>query len=586
MFLPRATAVNELGSAEQQILLELAAIDASNFRAAVQRILKLDAQILGVERVNLWIFETEPPSITCEEGYLASEDGYERGTRLLAEDNPRYFEAIHEEQVVAVDDARADPRTSGFAAGYLEPLGITSMMDAPVWLRGSLAGVLCHEHVGRLRRWTARDRELAVYVAQSLARALEARLRSRATFLADATALLTESLDIGAVPQRLAQLTVPMLGDWCVIDVVDGDGLRRLSATHIDPRKRPLFDELVPGRAGALFSTASAASSAAPLLLGEIAEGALEATCGSAEQARVLRQLGAESIMAVPLLAHGRVLGAISVGSGKPGHHYTLDDLEIAVHLTERAAVAIENARLYEELGEALRLRDEFLSVAAHELFTPIQSLQLAIEGLSGDGGQLGESEARRCLAVARRQVRRLRGLVDELLDAGHVRAGRGLALSLEKLDLASVVRDLVEELAAEIARSGSEVVVLAERPVVGRWDRMRIEQVVANLLSNALKFGRGEPISLSVDEVDDLGRVVVHSGGVAIEREQLERIFEPFRRAVSPREYGGLGLGLYIVRKIVAALGGAVWAESSPEEGSTFTVELPREGPREEARP
>jgi signal transduction histidine kinase len=182
-------------------------------------------------------------------------------------------------------------------------------------------------------------------------------------------------------------------------------------------------------------------------------------------------------------------------------------------------------------------------------------------------------------IEAATRQTRRLATLVDDLLDVSRITAGR-LALELEPVDLAQVTEEVLSHFAAEAERARCQVTLHTEGSVVGRWDRSRLEQVVTNLLGNAVKYGAGAPIDLSVAARDGMARLKVQDHGIGIAPERQARIFEQFERAVSSRHYGGLGLGLFIVRRIVESLGGSVGVESALEAGSTFTVELPLTGP------
>jgi signal transduction histidine kinase len=232
-----------------------------------------------------------------------------------------------------------------------------------------------------------------------------------------------------------------------------------------------------------------------------------------------------------------------------------------------------------------VRLRDEFLGIASHELKTPLTPLRLKLQLLQrqANGAKLGNAlEAERVsdsLDVALRQVRKLTDLVDNLLDVSRITAGR-LRLELEELDLSSVAAELLSRFAPSAVQLGCELELYAPQPVFGRWDRLRVEQVVTNLLSNALKYGAGRPVVVRVEEDGQRARLTVQDQGIGIAEEDLGRIFERFERAVSDRHYGGLGLGLYITRQIVEALGGSIEVESEPQHGATFTVLLPLTGP------
>ncbi|WP_257463476.1 sensor histidine kinase [Archangium lipolyticum] len=249
---------------------------------------------------------------------------------------------------------------------------------------------------------------------------------------------------------------------------------------------------------------------------------------------------------------------------------------------TEDKRQQAERERLLAELQEAVRLRDEFLSVASHELNTPLTPLSLRLQALAKtvetDPDSPLAERVRKEVDMMRRQVKRLSDLVNDLLDVSRISTGR-MKLQVEEVDLSEVAREVVARFIPEAERAGSGLELHLEGPVVGRWDRLRLEQVLTNLLSNAIKYGAGKPIHIHVQRSDGLARLLVRDEGIGIKPEALGRIFNRFERAVSERHYGGLGLGLYVTRQIVEAMGGTVKAESTPGQGATFTVELPRQG-------
>jgi PAS domain S-box-containing protein len=261
--------------------------------------------------------------------------------------------------------------------------------------------------------------------------------------------------------------------------------------------------------------------------------------------------------------------------------------VSIARDITDRTRDRLERERLYREAVDAIRARDEFISIASHELRTPLSALQLQIEMLltppRRDPSALPSPEhLGKKLQLAARQVDRLSRLIAELLDVSRI-TGRRLKLDREALDLAALARDLVERLAPDAAKANCALELDAREPVPGVWDRMRLEQVVTNLLSNAFKFGAGKPVRISVERDGAIARLSVADRGIGIATADAERIFHRFEQAVSTRVYGGLGLGLYIVRGLVEAHRGTVHVDSRPNVGSTFTIELPREPPPEE---
>ena len=244
------------------------------------------------------------------------------------------------------------------------------------------------------------------------------------------------------------------------------------------------------------------------------------------------------------------------------------------------ALSAVRQMRRAAELfGGAVRARDEFISVASHELKTPLTSLQLQIQLLARQLGRApdepgGEGPGRR-LAVIEQSTRRLSDLVNRLLDVSRLGSG-SLELSRERLDLAELVADCVARQRDRLEARGVQV-DLSAAPVSGEWDRLRLESVVNNLLDNALKYGEGRPVALRVEPAGDLARITVADQGLGIAREHQERIFGRFERAVGGRAFEGLGVGLWLVRAIAEAHGGEVSVESRPGEGATFTVLLPR---------
>jgi PAS domain S-box-containing protein len=238
-----------------------------------------------------------------------------------------------------------------------------------------------------------------------------------------------------------------------------------------------------------------------------------------------------------------------------------------------------ERARLLRKAQEEVRERDEFLSVASHELRTPVAALQLQLQMLQRAAqrslDELPEALGSK-LESLERQVRRIGVLVGELLDVSRMRLGR-LELAREPGDLSEIALDTVSHVRDEVERTGSRL-VLDLTPTPGSFDRSRIEQVITNLLANAAKFGQGKPVSLHVDPDGTRARIRVVDRGIGISAEDQTRVFDRFERAVPSQHFGGLGLGLYIARQIVEAHGGEIRVESSPGAGTTFTVLLPRE--------
>lgn len=249
------------------------------------------------------------------------------------------------------------------------------------------------------------------------------------------------------------------------------------------------------------------------------------------------------------------------------------EDLDLLQTFASMASAAANDVRLLEQTRDAVRARDHFLSMASHELNTPITTLQLQLEGLLRrlpDDPGIGERVTR-----AQKQVARLAGLVRELLDVSRITEGR-LRLSLDEVDLGTIVSEVVDRHTIDLETARCPITLRLEPGALGLWDRDRIDQVVTNLLSNAIKYGVGKPIVIEVSRADGRARLVVSDEGMGIARGDQPRIFQRFERAVRGGTQAGLGLGLWIVHEIIAAHGGTVHVESDVGRGARFVVELP----------
>jgi signal transduction histidine kinase len=287
------------------------------------------------------------------------------------------------------------------------------------------------------------------------------------------------------------------------------------------------------------------------------------------------------SYLAVPVNARsGGVFGVLVFCSPVEGH-FTVVHESIVRSIAAQAAVAMDNAFLLKRAQAAIKVRDDFLSVAAHEIRTPLTPLALQLQFLQSKIHLVPlkehpKSVALKSLEIAARQVSRLTLLVEELLDVSRVRVGR-LKLDLEDMDIVEMVNDLVERYLVHAEQHGNRILLdLPDEPIVGKFDIFRLQQVIINLLTNAIKYAPGVPIEVSVQTVDDKVNIRFCDYGPGIAPEDQERIFNRFERANSDFKRGGLGLGLYIGREIVEAHGGSISIKSAVNKGCAFTVTLP----------
>jgi PAS domain S-box-containing protein len=413
-------------------------------------------------------------------------------------------------------------------------------------------------------------------------RALE-DLAQRELLLAEAGTLLGDSLDYDLTLERLTRLVVPRLADWCSVHMLTDEGrVEPLVRLHREPKMDAAIEavlRLQPIQLTDEQGVGRVLRTGESLLIESVSPRRVADFALTPEAARLMRSLHLTSCLCVPLVTRGRVIGALMLGLDVSERHYTRDDLRLAEELARRAAFSVDNARLYRQAQEAIRLRDEFLSIASHELRTPLTSLRLQLSFLERHLPDNARQAVGAKLDMAHRQARRLSQLITLLLDVGRVVTGR-VSLERSAVDLTRMVREALERLRDLFAQHGSSVTLEAPEAVVGQWDALRLEQVIVNLLSNAAKYGQGRPVSVCVSEQGGQARLRVRDEGIGIAEEDLPRIFNRFERAVSVRHYGGLGLGLYISREIVESHGGHVTVESQPGQGSTFTVDLPQEAP------
>lgn len=408
------------------------------------------------------------------------------------------------------------------------------------------------EKAQQLRQIERRNRELELsQVALANTKRLE--------LLANASAALSSSLDCAASIGALARLLVPAIADSCLVHLVDGvgDGGTTI-AVHRDSAKEAVVTRL----GNCLFETPRDE----PELICEFDES--------------LRAVDVVSAITAPVTTRQTRLGTLALLATRASNRrYDMVDLAMAAELGRRAGTAVENATLYRRAEQAVRMRDEFLSIASHELRTPLSALliQLGTMERAIAGRVPGDDKLAKKVAAATRHTKRLTRLVDSLLDVSRL-AAKQLDLHVEELDLSELVREVADRFADEAQVANSELALRATPNVRGRWDRLRVEQVVTNLISNALKYGRNHPIEVSVELVAGKASIAVRDHGIGISPQDQARIFDRFQRAAPAQHYGGLGLGLYITRQIVDAHGGAIEVVSELGVGSTFTVQLPRQ--------
>jgi PAS domain S-box-containing protein len=417
-------------------------------------------------------------------------------------------------------------------------------------------------------------------------RALEEQMQiqaERAQILADAGAFFASNIDPTWVTQAIAERVAEVLGDWCAVILRSGE--RDLSVASIYHRdmsslglawsyiyRQPLF--VGDGIIGQVVSTGY------PSLTTDVRGIGDSASTGTYYPSPVKLA----SLLILPLRTRREVIGALVIAANDPDRAMTDEKLPLAELLTERASLAIENARLYTEQVEARhkledlsRLKDEFLSIASHELRTPVTSIKgyTQLAKMLIKENDLNTSEE--YLDIALDQIDRMSRLILELLDVSRIETGR-LEIRRDPILWAHFVRDVVHRHHTAVSDRRFHVSI-PDDPRVVTGDRDRLEQVLGNLLENAVKYSpEGSDITVTVDDKGDSFVTAVCDRGIGIPADELAQVFERFHRGrhVSSTNYGGLGLGLYITKQIIERHGGTIWVESKEGRGTTFYFSLP----------
>jgi signal transduction histidine kinase len=400
--------------------------------------------------------------------------------------------------------------------------------------------------------------------------------------------LFTAAQDYDETLRLVASVLVPRFADWCAVDLVEDDGtVRRVAVAHANPAKADLTraTAVYPEDPHGRHPRTRVLRTGKPLLWRDVRDAELPAISRDGAHLSVMRAMGYVSALIVPLVAHGRTLGAVTCTTGESGRRYGEQDLELAMEVATRAALAVDNARLFGETlharaqaEEATRARDQFLSLVSHELRTPLASILGWVAVLRT--GKLPASRATHALEIIERSGRQQARLIDDLLEVARIDAGR-MRLEVAAVDLTAVVRATVDSFAPVAEQKGVvlETAVDAAIPAI-YGDSVRLAQVVSNLLDNAVKFTpAGGRVAVELRHAGREAVLVVRDTGRGIPHEFLPRAFQAFQQLGDPRlgAARGLGLGLSIVRHIVAQHGGSVAVASAGEgAGTTFTVTLP----------
>jgi PAS domain S-box-containing protein len=417
------------------------------------------------------------------------------------------------------------------------------------------------------------------------------RGESRLRLLADASDLLSSSIDFDATLASVVRLAVTQLTDWAAIDLIEGDGsTRRLAVACADrvteERARELQDRYPP-RSDSGLGSAKVIGSGRPLLITDVTEGMLVEAAVDEENLRLLREIGLRSVMVAPLRARGRVLGAISFISVESERRYTRADLTLAVELANCAALAVDNARLYREAREAVIARDRLLATISHDLRTPLTTIRGMTQVLLtrvDPSASISAPQVIERLSLLARAAEQMNSLMDDVLDLARIESGRSLELHLETIDPCELVSATIDRIASE-DESHRFVLQKTDGRVRAEWDARRIQRVLRNLMRNAIQFSpEGSTIDVAVHSVKDASRdedmveISVRDEGVGIPSVRQPFVFAPRVDRQHPAQPGYTlpDIGLAGSRQIAEQHGGTLTFSSEEGRGSTFVLCLP----------
>ena len=401
-------------------------------------------------------------------------------------------------------------------------------------------------------------------------------------FLADAGTLLASSLDYISTLRNLARLAVPLLADWCTVDLLDNSGeIERVALEHTDPKRSAAAMQIARRHPPTLESEVGVERvirTGISELITEVTPDVVSRFTRNEKQRKFLSELKIKSVMIVPMVARGSPIGAITFVSAESGRRYTADDLEVAEELTTRAALGVENSRLFDQSRAADEAKSDFLAVMSHELRTPLTAIigyaELLQLGVPDPVTTRQHEQAERIEVSARHLLQ----LIEEILTLVTLESGVR-RVQREEVDVNKLLRravSIIEPMAR--AKNLPIHVELAKGEPVLRSDADKLLQILLNLLSNSVKFTEAGEIWLKGRTEEQLLLLEVTDTGIGMGPEHLQRIFEPFWQVERPitRRAGGTGLGLTISRRLADLLGAEIEVSSEPGQGSTFIVRVP----------
>ncbi len=555
---------------QSQTLVQLArskTFQQGNLKAVLREITETAARTLLVERVGVWLYNEERSKIECINLYDAKTESHTFGNSLSKTSCPTYFQALEEERSIAADDARNDIRTQELSESYLSVLGITSILDAPIWLEGRLVGVVCHEHIGEGREWTLEEESFAGSIADFVTLAIEANERnvvqealrqSEAQFRA---IFERSSIGIGLIDMK-GQIVDTNLA-LCEILGYSREELYGKCFTDyisIEREDLKLYKQLMSGIRTDLKRTSRDGLQPSNHQKQLVERHRIEI------ERRCQHQNG-------NLLWTHISVSVIPGSNGKPEFF-----LAMIEDITERKQTELKLRASQEAAEAASRAKTEFLATMSHELRTPLNAIMGLSQLLQQEiVGSLNEKQ-NEYVSCIYSSGEHLLAVINDILDLSKVEAGKEelLLSSLSVADICNYAIWIVRDRALEKGLQLTHEIDLEADICIA--DERRVKQMLLNLLTNAIKFTPAGQISLVVKKVPQGITFTVSDTGIGIDSNQFQFLFEPFKQLDSRlnRQYEGTGLGLALTRKLARLHGGDVTVTSTLGKGSQFTLFLP----------
>jgi signal transduction histidine kinase len=569
-------------AAQQSLIATIGAfgLEETNIDVVMDRIVRSVTRALDVDYVAL--FELSPDEKFLR---LRSGVGWRRGVVgkmiINAKNGNQASYTLHTNKPVIITDFAKEKRFNG--SPLFASQQITSGLSVVIPGHPRPYGVLS-VHTSVRRVFTKDDVNFLLALAHVLATTIERNsTQKELEIMANLNSKLI-SLDPHRTLSEVVSTIVPSFADICEIYIKGNNEKTNLvEIKAVTKEKERLFRELgekYPPANTSKRLTARVLQSGKATFYPHVPDSYPQDNSTDGDQEKIYKKINMLSNIVVPIKIRSKTAGTIGFGSFNKGRLYTKRDFLFAQEIADRVAIAIDNATLYQEARNAVQARDEFLSIASHELKTPLTSMLLQLQTVlrSIKSQSLADFSIEKTMVSLEStisQSKRLSKLVNDLLNISLITTGR-LELEKEKTDLARTVKEVVARFEEQASREGSKITTDLSSKIIGNWDRIRLEQVVTNLVSNAIKYGNGKPIKVELTKNKKYSVLKVIDQGIGIPKEQQEKIFDRFQRGQVNSSIKGLGVGLYLISEIVKAHHGKISVESSSEKGSTFTVQLP----------